>query len=96
MQYYYAIFRQTRECIEVDFPDIEGCTTLGIDMEDAYIMAEEVLNEFTMAAARFIPRKLTYEEIKNQMDDEDIIIMMVPVRVTVWDEYNGEDGKVWS
>ena len=43
MNYYYAIFKQTTEAIEVEFPDLEGCVTFGEDWEEALANAEDVL-----------------------------------------------------
>lgn len=45
MQYVYpAVFTTTEEGIHVDFPDLKYCYTDGIDIKDAFINAEDVLN----------------------------------------------------
>jgi predicted RNase H-like HicB family nuclease len=43
MKYYYAIFTQTDEAIEVEFPDLPGCVTFGETWEEAYENAVDVL-----------------------------------------------------
>lgn len=43
MKYYYALFKKTKEAIEVEFPDLEGCVTFAADWEEALENAEDVL-----------------------------------------------------
>lgn len=48
MKYYYAIFIQTDEAIEVEFPDLPGCVTFGETWEEAYENAVDVLAGWLM------------------------------------------------
>jgi excisionase family DNA binding protein len=44
MKYLYqAIFEVTDDCIEVHFPDLQGCRTFGRDLNDAAEMASDAL-----------------------------------------------------
>ena len=41
--YYPAIFTKDEEGYVVDFPDIDGCSTQGDDLQDAFYMAHDAL-----------------------------------------------------
>jgi predicted RNase H-like HicB family nuclease len=43
MKHYYAIFKKTKEAIEVSFSDLQGCITFGKDGEEVLENAEDVL-----------------------------------------------------
>lgn len=43
MKYYYALFKQTKEAVEVEFPDLPGCVTFGKDWDEAINHASDVL-----------------------------------------------------
>lgn len=43
MKYYYALFKETAEAVEVEFPDLKGCVTFGSDWEEALLNAEDAL-----------------------------------------------------
>jgi hypothetical protein len=43
MKHYYAIFKKTKEAIEVSFSDLQGCVTFGKDLEEALDNAEDTL-----------------------------------------------------
>lgn len=43
MKYYYAVFEKTKEAVEVEFPDLDGCVTFGDDWEEALANARDVL-----------------------------------------------------
>jgi len=36
MQKDYALFKNTKSIIEVEFPDLEECQTFGADWDEAY------------------------------------------------------------
>ena len=35
MKYYYAIFKQSKDAVEVEFPDLTDCVTFGRDWDEA-------------------------------------------------------------
>ena len=43
MKYYYALFKKTKEAIEIEFPDLPGCVTFGKDWDEAITNASDVL-----------------------------------------------------
>ncbi len=43
MEFYYAVFNQTDEAVEVYFPDIENALTFADTWDDAVVMATDVL-----------------------------------------------------
>ncbi len=43
MKYYYALFKETAECVEVEFPDLTGCVTFGADWDEALQNATDAL-----------------------------------------------------
>lgn len=66
MKHYYALFKRTREAIEVEFPDLEGCVTFGKDWEEALEHAEDVLAAWLVNTERkFIRQPSRHEELKH-------------------------------
>jgi predicted RNase H-like HicB family nuclease len=56
MKHYYALFKKTDEAVEVKFPDLQGCCTLGNDWEEALENAYDVLAAWLInAEPEFIP-----------------------------------------
>lgn len=43
MKYYYALFKETTEGVEVEFPDLTGCVTFGADWDEALENATDAL-----------------------------------------------------
>jgi len=43
MKQYYALFKSTKNAVEVEFPDLDGCVTFGKDWDEAYENAIDVL-----------------------------------------------------
>ncbi len=96
MQFYYAIFTKGKESIQVSFPNIPGVETFGIDLTDAYKTAEEVLHEYTAQKFKFPETPLTFDDIREQILEDECLILLVPIRVTTWEEAE-EDGPVlWN
>lgn len=65
-KHYYAVFKQSGNTIEVEFPDLPGCATFGKDWEEALVYAEDVLAAWLANAdLQFIKDSSTYEELKH-------------------------------
>ena len=83
---YYAIFTETRDAVEVEFPDIDGCVTFGGEFEEAYDMAVDVLAAMLMSSeTQFIREPSTYKELKDQYPDA--VLVPVPVDKKIMDLY---------
>jgi len=66
MKYYYALFKKTREAIEVEFPDLPGCVTFGSDLDEAFTNAVDVLAGWLgHAESKFIKEPSSYQELKS-------------------------------
>jgi predicted RNase H-like HicB family nuclease len=55
--YYYALFKQTKEAVEVEFPDLPGCVTFGKDWDEAITNASDVLAAWLANARQEIIKK---------------------------------------
>ena len=65
MKYYYAVFKKTKEAIEVEFPDLPGCVTFGSDIDEAFTNAIDVLAGWLAhAEAKFIKESSSYQKLK--------------------------------
>lgn len=66
MKYYYAIFTETEEAIEVEFPDLPGCVTFGGNWEEAYENAVDVLAGWLAhAEQQFVKEPSLHTDLKN-------------------------------
>jgi predicted RNase H-like HicB family nuclease len=64
MKYYYALFKNTQDVVEVEFPDLAGCATFGKDWEDAFDKAEDALAAWlSHAAPKFIKKPSKHHEL---------------------------------
>jgi predicted RNase H-like HicB family nuclease len=76
MKQYYAIFKRSRNAIEVEFPDLEGCVTFGKDWDEAYENAIDALAAWLAhAQASFVRPPSTHKAL------EDLNVELVPVPV---------------
>ncbi len=84
---YYAVFEYSSEAVEVEFPDLPGCVTFGLDMEEAYEAAIDVVSGWLeLAEEQFIPeRASTFEEIKKNYPNKEI--MRIPVDAGIMKQY---------
>ncbi|MBY0545609.1 MAG: type II toxin-antitoxin system HicB family antitoxin [Gammaproteobacteria bacterium] len=66
MKYYYALFKKTPDCIEVEFPDLAGCVTYAKDWEDALRQARDVLAGWLAhAEPQFIKEPSKHDELQH-------------------------------
>ena len=64
MKYYYALFKKTKEAIEVEFPDLPGCVTFGKDWDEAIANASDVLAAWLANAdAKIINPPSSYKKL---------------------------------
>ena len=64
MKFYYAVFNETKEAIEVEFPDLPGCVTFGKTWEEAVDNAVDVLAGWLAnAEPEFIKEPSPYVEL---------------------------------
>lgn len=65
MKKYFAIFKTTKEAIEVEFPDLQGCLTFGKNYEEAYSNAVDALAGWMAHTENnFKSEPSSYEELK--------------------------------
>lgn len=73
---YPATFVQDGDYILVDFPDIPAAFTLGIDMEEAYIKAKEVL-ELVLSLEGIYHEATPIEKLQLAHPDKKVILISV-------------------
>lgn len=84
MNYYYAIFKQTVESIEVEFPDLDGCVTFGEDWEEALLNAEDVLAGWLAhAQSSFIKQPSKYNQINHDVGQ----LVPIPINREIINSY---------
>ena len=55
-KHYYALFKKSEDVVEVEFPDLIGCSTFGKDWEEALSYAEDALAAWLVHADSEISR----------------------------------------
>ncbi len=77
MKHYYALFKQTEEAVEVEFPDLPGCCTFGKDWEAALEYSADVLAAWLVnSEPRFIKEPSKHHELEHPAGGE-----LVPIFV---------------
>lgn len=67
MKQYYALFKQTEEAIEVEFPDLPGCVTFGENWDTAIEYATDVLAAWLAhVEPQFIAEPSTRQELEKE------------------------------
>lgn len=84
MKHYYAIFKKTKEAIEVNFPDLQGCVTFGKDWEEALDNAEDVLAAWLAHAEEAFIKEPSKHELLEHLGGD---IIPIPVREETIDSY---------
>lgn len=82
-KYYYAVFKKTKNAVEVEFPDLAGCATFGKNWEEALAYAEDVLAAWLANAdSNFVKEPSTHEQLGHLGE-------LVPIAVdpTIIDSY---------
>lgn len=74
MKYYYAIFKHSKDSVEVEFPDLTGCVTFGINRDEALENATDVLAAWLAnAESEFINEPSSYKELKEKYKNANLI-----------------------
>lgn len=82
MKYYYAIFKETSEAIEVKFPDLKGCVTFGKTWEEALENATDVLAGWLAnAESKFIVQPSSFKELRKKYPNKKIIPIAIDEKI---------------
>jgi predicted RNase H-like HicB family nuclease len=74
MKYYYAIFKHSKNAVEVEFPDLTGCLTFGSNRDEALENATDVLAAWLAnAESQFINEPSSYQELKKKFKNANLI-----------------------
>ncbi len=74
MKYYYAIFKHSKESVEVEFPDLTGCVTFGNDWDEALENATDVLAAWLAnAEIHFVKEPSSYQELKKKYKNANLM-----------------------
>jgi predicted RNase H-like HicB family nuclease len=74
MKYYYAIFKHSKNAVEVEFPDLTGCLTFGSNRDEALENATDVLAAWLAhAESQFINEPSSYQELKKKFKNDNLI-----------------------
>ncbi len=84
MRYYYAVFKESKKAVEVEFPDLKGCATFGATFDEAYENAVDVLAGWLAnAEEQFIKEPSQSKDLKGCRGK----IIPVPVEPTILRSY---------
>lgn len=65
-KYYYALFTESENTVEVEFPDLPGCVTFGSNWDEAFINAIDVLAGWLAhAESQYIKAPSPHNAFKN-------------------------------
>lgn len=74
MKYYYALFKQSQDAVEVEFPDLPGCVTFGSDRDEAMENAIDVLAAWLAnAEQKFVQEPSSYKELVGKFAGAELI-----------------------
>ena len=76
---YPAIFINDGDYIFVKFPDVEGAFTQGINIQEAYEMAEEVLGVILAQSDNYFTIPSTFKEIADLYPSSEVALIGVDV-----------------
>ncbi len=84
MKCYYAVFKETNQAIEVEFPDLEGCVTFGSDWDEAIKNAIDVLAGWLAnAEPQFIRPPSSHKDLEKYNG----ILIPIPVDNEILEKY---------
>ena len=82
MRYYYAIFKHSKDTVEVEFPDLAGCVTFGHDWDEALENATDVLAAWLAnAEPQFINEPSTFKKLSTQFKNENLIPIAIDDKI---------------
>ncbi len=84
MKQYYALFKKTKNAIEVEFPDLDGCFTFGKDWDEAYENALDALAAWLAhAQTNFVRPPSTHKALEHLKGE----LVPVPVDLKILESY---------
>lgn len=85
MKYYYALFKESKDAIEVEFPDLPGCVTFGGDWDEAIMNATDVLAAYLAhAESQFIKSPSSYNSLTDTAQGR---LIPIPVDEAILSSY---------
>lgn len=80
---YFAIFKNSKNAVEVEFPDLPGCVTFGKDLDDAIGNAIDVLAAWLANAdAKFVHKPSSYKVLNKKLKaNEQLMPIMLDVNI---------------
>lgn len=82
MKYYYAKFKHSEDSVEVEFPDLIGCVTFGVDRDEALENATDVLAAWLAnAESKFVKRPSLYKELLSKHKSEELVPIAVDEKI---------------
>ena len=88
MKYYYAIFKHSKESVEVEFPDLTGCVTFGNDWDEALENATDVLAAWLAnAEIQFVKEPSSHQELKKKYKNANL--MPIALDEQILEAYEG-------
>ena len=74
MKYYYAIFKHSKDAVEVEFPDLTGCVTFGRNRDEALENATDVLAAWLAnAESQFVNEPSSFQALRKKYKNADLI-----------------------
>lgn len=82
MKYYYAIFKHSKDAIEVEFPDLPGCVTFANSWDEAIENATDVLAAWLAnAEPEFVKEPSSYKRLAAQYKTEKLMPIALDERI---------------
>lgn len=88
MKYYYALLKETKEAVEVEFPDLAGCLTFGKDWEEALSNAADALASWLVnAEPEFIKQPSKHHSLAYLAKGKNIALVPVHINESMIESY---------
>ena len=82
MKYYHAIFKHSKNAIEVEFPDLPGCVTFGNTWDEAIENATDVLAAWLAnAEPEFVKEPSSYKKLSTRFKTEKLMPIALDERI---------------
>ena len=82
MKYYHAIFKHSKNAIEVEFPDLPGCVTFGNTWDEAIENATDVLAAWLAnAEPEFVKEPSSYIKLSTRFKTEKLMPIALDERI---------------
>lgn len=82
MKYYYAIFKQSKNAVEVEFPDLPGCVSFGDTWDEALENATDVLAGWLAnAEPKFVNEPSSFAKLSARFKKDKLMPIAVDERI---------------